>query len=144
VDNVALPRLTAEEIQDFLKNSFSQTSAIVDAIGNRTATVRLKIDEQHLRPGGTVSGPTLMALADTATYVVILAEIGIVPLAVTTNLNISFMRKPAADRDLIATAMLLKLGQRLAVAEVKLYSEGSEDVLAHATLTYSIPPRGGD
>jgi uncharacterized protein (TIGR00369 family) len=136
--------LTAEEIQDFLKNSFSQTSAIVDAIGERTATVRLKIDEQHLRPGGTVSGPTLMALADTATYVVILAEIGIVPLAVTTNLNISFMRKPAADRDLIATAMLLKLGQRLAVAEVKLYSEGSEDVLAHATLTYSIPPRGGD
>lgn len=135
-----MARLTAEKLQDFLKESFSQTAAIVDSVGDHTATVRLKIGEQHLRPGGTVSGPTLMALADTATYVVILAEIGIVPLAVTTNLNSSFMRKPAADRDLIATANLLKLGKRLAVAEVKLYSEGSDDVLAHATLTYSIPP----
>ncbi len=139
-----MPRLTAGELQAFLEKSFTQTSATVDSVGDHTATVRLKVDERHLRPGNTISGPTLMALADTATYVVILAEIGIVPLAVTTNLNISFMRKPAADRDLIATATLLKLGQRLAVAEVKLYSEGSDDVLAHATLTYSIPPRAAD
>jgi len=133
-------RLTADEVQAFLKRDFPQTTSIVESVGEGTATVRQKITEAHLRPGNTVSGPTLMALADHATYVVILSHIGIVPLAVTTNLNITFMRKAAPGVDLLATARLLKLGARLAVAEVHLRSASSPDILAQATVTYSIPP----
>jgi uncharacterized protein (TIGR00369 family) len=88
-----------------------------------------------------VSGPVLMATADVALYVAILAQIGIVPLAVTTSLNINFLRKPAADRDIIGQCKLVKLGKSLAVGEVALYSEGSADMVAHATGTYAIPPK---
>lgn len=137
-----MAKLTADELQGFLETAFTQVSVKVERAGDRAVTVRQKIDERHLRPGGTVSGPTLMALADTSTYLVVLAEIGIVPLAVTTNLNITFMRKPSPERDVVATAKLLKLGKRLAVAEVGIFSDGSEEMLAHATVTYSIPPRG--
>lgn len=96
--------------------------------------------EQDLRPGGTVSGPTMMALADTALYVALLREIGLVPLAVTTSLNFNFLRKPVADRDLLAECRLLKRGKSLAVGEVSICSEGNEAPVAHATGTYSIPP----
>lgn len=137
-----MARLSAEELQRFLETSFTQASARVDRVDGGSVTVRQKIDDRHLRPGGTVSGPTLMAMADMASYIAVLAEIGIVPLAVTTNLNITFMRKPSPDRDVIATGTLLKLGQRLAVAAVELYSDGVEGMLAQATVTYSIPPRG--
>ena len=82
----------------------------------------------------------MMELADCALYVAILAQIGIVPLAVTTNLSINFMRKPAADRDLIGTCTLLKVGKTLAVGEVTIYSEGLDAPVAHATGTYAIPP----
>ncbi len=135
-----MAKLTAEEVQAFLRRDFPQTSSIIESIGEGTATVRQKITDAHLRPGNTVSGPTLMALADHATYVVILSQIGIVPLAVTTNLNITFLRKLAPGADLLATAKLLKLGARLAVAEVHLRSTTSPDILAQATVTYSIPP----
>ena len=132
---------TVESLQQLLREQFPQSDAVLEKLGPRWARVRIPVQEQHLRPGGTVSGPTMMALADTATYLAILGEIGPVVLAVTTNLNINFMRKPAANRDVIGEAQLLKLGRRLAVAEVRIYSEGESELVAHATCTYSIPPR---
>jgi len=132
---------TVESLQQLLREQFPQSDAVLEKLGPRWARVRIPVGPQHLRPGGTVSGPTMMALADTATYLAILGEIGPVVLAVTTNLNINFMRKPAANRDVIGEAQLLKLGRRLAVAEVRIYSEGESELVAHATCTYSIPPR---
>jgi uncharacterized protein (TIGR00369 family) len=102
--------------------------------------MRMTYHERHLRPGGTISGPSMMGLADLALYAAILAQIGPVALAVTTSLNFNFLRKPEA-RDLIAECRLLKLGKRLAVGEVSIFSEGSSDVVCHATGTYSIPDR---
>ena len=135
-----MSQLTVEELQQLLREQFSQCDVVLEKIGPRWARVRVPIKEQHLRPGGTVSGPTMMTLADTATYLAILAEIGPVVLAVTTNLTINFMRKPVSNRDVIGEAQLLKLGRRLAVAEVRIYSEGESELVAHATCTYSIPP----
>lgn len=104
-----------------------------------SATVRHPVGFDELRPGGTVSGPVLMATADLALYVAILGTIGIVPLTVTTSLNINFLRKPAADRDIIAVCTLLKVGKKLAVGEVAIFSEGMSQHVAHAVGTYSIP-----
>ena len=104
------------------------------------ATMRMAYHASQLRPGGTISGPAMMALADLALYVAILGSIGPVGLAVTTNLSINFLRKPAA-RAMIADCRLLKLGKRLAVGEVALRSEGEDELVAHVTGTYSIPPR---
>jgi len=102
--------------------------------------VRQPVDDSHLRPGGTVSGPTMMAVADTAAYVAILSHIGIVPLAVTSNLNINFLRKPDAGKALLARSTLLHLGRRSVLAEVRIYSEGHlEKPVAHAIVTYAIP-----
>ena len=130
---------TKTEITAFLAKEFPQTKCIVDAVGNRGATIRHEIGIAELRPGGTVSGPVLMTVADVALYVAILATIGLVPLAVTTNLNINFLRKapPAA---LLAHCRLIKLGRRLAVGDVSIHSEDGDDLIAHATSTYSIPP----
>jgi uncharacterized protein (TIGR00369 family) len=114
----------------------------IEQVGGTAARARFTVGKQHLRPGDTVSGPTLMALADVAMYAALLGEIGLVPLAVTTNLNINFLRKPA-QRDVYADARLLKVGKRLAVGEVTLYSEGQAKPVAHVTCTYSIPPRPG-
>ena len=94
-----------------------------------------------LRPGGTVSGPVLMMVADVTLYVAILGAIGIVPLAVTTNLSINFLRKPTAARTIRGVCKLLKVGRSLAVGEVWLYSEGTAEPVAHVVGTYSIPPR---
>jgi uncharacterized protein (TIGR00369 family) len=129
-----------EQITEFLKQAFPQSKCTVEEVGTMSATVRHSVGVDELRPGGTVSGPVLMATADVALYVAILAQIGIVPLAVTTSLNINFLRKPAADRDIIGQCKLIKLGKSLAVGEVALYSEGSADMVAHATGTYAIPP----
>ena len=96
---------------------------------------------EELRPGGTVSGPVLMTVADVALYVAILGEIGIVPLTVTTSLNINFLRKPAADKSIVGVCKLIKLGKTLGVGEVSLYSEGSPEMVAHAVGTYAIPAR---
>jgi len=130
------------EIREFLATTFPQSSGIVEEVGNRAATVRMPVGFNELRPGGTVSGPVMMAAADLALYVAILGAIGIVPLTVTTNLNINFLRKPAADRDIMAVCRLLKIGKTLAVGEVSLYSEGDPDRVAHAVGTYSIPKPG--
>lgn len=128
-----------EEISAFLKSDFPQMSCTVLAIGVNSATIRYPVDYSSLRPGGTVSGPVMMAAADVALYVALLAQIGIVPLAVTTNLNISFLRKPSAGKDLIVKVELLKVGRRLAIGEVRIYSEGHDELVAHATGTYAIP-----
>lgn len=134
---------TASEIAAFLSREFPQTKCTIVAAGNRAATVRHEVGALELRPGGTVSGPVLMAVADVALYVAILAEIGIVPLTVTTSLNINFLRKPSGTAAIIGECKLLKLGRSLAVGEVGLYSEGSDQLVAHVVGTYSIPPAPG-
>ncbi len=134
-------KMDAAALNDFMAREFPQAkSYLIDAVDEGGITVRLKADDRHLRPGGTVSGPTMFGLADVAVYLAILAMIGPKALAVTTNCSIDFMRKPAGDRDMIATCKLLKLGRVLAVGDVLLYSEGSDKPVARATLTYSIPP----
>jgi acyl-coenzyme A thioesterase PaaI-like protein len=129
-----------EEIAAFLVAEFPQNKCTVESVGPRTATIRHPVGVGELRPGGTVSGPVLMASADLALYVAILGEIGIVPLTVTTNLSINFLRKPAGDRDVIGVCTLLKLGRTLVVGEVALYSEGDDVPVAHVVGTYAIPP----
>lgn len=133
--------MTVDEIMQFLHKEFPQHIGVVTEMGKNSAVMRLDVDEAHLRPGGTVSGPTMMALADICLYVAILGQIGPVALAVTTNLNINFLRKPEPARAIIAEARLLKLGKRLAVGEISLYSEDDDEPVAHVTATYSIPPR---
>lgn len=138
-------KMTVAELEAFLAHEFPQVFGKgrlyhVEAVGQRFARMRCRYDPGQLRPGGTISGPTMMTLADTGLYVAILASIGPVALAVTTNLNVNFLRKPA-PRDLIAECRLVKLGRRLAVGEVAIWSDGEEDdLVAHATGTYSIPP----
>lgn len=133
---------TLDAIREFLSTTFPQSKGIVETAGNASSTIRQKVGVNELRPGGTVSGPVLMAAADLALYVAILGTIGIVPLAVTTNLNVTFLRRPRADRDIIAVCKLLKVGKTLAVGEVSLFSEGEPDCVAHAVGTYSIPRPG--
>ncbi|MCE9669842.1 PaaI family thioesterase [Myxococcus stipitatus] len=130
---------TQQEVSAFIAAEFPQTRVHVLEVGNRSATVAHDITVAELRPGGTVSGPVLMATADLALYAAILGEIGIVPLTVTTSLNFNFMRKPSADRRIIGVCKLLKLGRTLAVGEVSLYSEGLPEPVAHAVGTYAIP-----
>ena len=133
--------MQTKDIQTFLATEFPQSTVQVLSLGDRTASVRQEINNTHLRPGGTVSGPVLMTVADVAMYVAVLNQIGIVPLAVTTNLNINFLRKPSAERAIIGVCHLLKVGKTLAVGEVSLYSEGSDEVVAHVVTTYAIPPK---
>ena len=132
---------TTADIIEFMARDFPQCNSIVEETGNGGATVRHRIGIDELRPGGTVSGPVMMGVADVALYAAILGEIGIVPLAVTTSLNINFLRKPAADRDIIGVCKLMKVGKKLVIGEVNLYSEGSEQPVAHAVGTYSVPPQ---
>ena len=130
---------TRAEIIQFLAREFPQNKCIVEAVGDASATVRHEVGTHELRPGGTVSGPVLMTVADVALYVALLGEIGIVPLAVTTSLTINFLRKPSPQRSIVGVCKLLKIGRSLVVGEVALYSEGSQELVAHAVGTYSIP-----
>jgi uncharacterized protein (TIGR00369 family) len=136
-------KMNAAEIETFLRDvfpqAFSDGDITIEAADGQTCRLRQRFGDRMLRPGGTVSGPTLMALADFAMYVVILSAIGPVALAVTTNLTINFLRKGAPGQDLLAAARILKLGKRLAVGEVNLLSGTSPDPIAHVTATYSIP-----
>ncbi|KAB2680610.1 MULTISPECIES: PaaI family thioesterase [Brucella/Ochrobactrum group] len=136
------PVMSLDELRAFMKREFPQLGDAFEvmAVDEGSATMRLHADEQHLRPGGTVSGPSLFALADVAAYAAILAHIGPVALAVTTNLNINFLRKPSPGT-VEAVARLLKLGKRLAVLDISLTDGASGELVAHATATYSIPPR---
>ena len=140
---MAIAKMTIAELETFLHREFPQAFAsgdiAIEVADGVSCRLRQRYGDQMLRPGGTISGPTLMALADFAMYVVLLSAIGPIGLAVTTNLNINFLRKGAPGQDVLAGARLLKLGKRLAVGEVSLMSAGSPDVIAHVTATYSIP-----
>ena len=136
--------MTVEELERFFLAEFPQvfhaeSGLAIEAVWERGCRVRQAFRQRSVRPGGTISGPTMMALADFAMYVAVLVAIGPVPLAVTINLNINFLRK-AAPRDLLAEARLLKLGKRLATGEVTICSQGETEPVAHVTSTYSIPP----
>jgi uncharacterized protein (TIGR00369 family) len=133
---------TKDDINQFFTSEFPTNRCIVDMVGESGAIITYPVGADDLRPGGTVAGPVLMAVADIALYVAILGEIGIVPLTVTTSLNINFLRKPEAGKSIVAVCKLIKLGRALAVGEVSLYSAGSDALVAHAVGTYSIPPRG--
>lgn len=132
---------TKEEIVAFMAVEFPQTKCVVEAVDDTGATLSHDIGVDELRPGGTVSGPVLMSIADVAIYVAILGKIGIVPLTVTTSLTINFLRKPSADARIMADCTLIKVGRTLIVGEVSLYSEGSSDLVAHVVGTYSVPPK---
>ena len=140
-----MPVMDPSQLEAFLRDEFPEAQANVtvkvDEVAKGRIRVRALIDQRHLRPGGVVSGPTMMWLADCGTYLLILSQIDKVAQAVTTNLNINFLRPGMAGRDLLGEARLLKLGQRLAVAEMSIFSEGLDEPIAHVTLTYSIPPR---
>ncbi len=138
------PQMTAPELQAFLDEVFPQQRGklFVEAAGAMTARVRAPVDHSNLRPGGTVSGPTMFTVADCAFYVATLAMIGREAMTVTTNLNINFLRKPPVA-DLIAEARILKLGKTLSTGDVTVFSEQLDDPVAHATLTYAIPPGRG-
>lgn len=136
-------KMSVAELEAFLLTEFPQAFAAgniaIERADGETCLIRERFHDGMLRPGGTVSGPTLMALADVAMYVVLLSAIGPVGLAVTTNLTINFLRKGAPGQDVLAAAKLLKLGKRLAVGEVSLMSGTSPEPIAHVTATYSIP-----
>ena len=134
-------KMSVVTLTTFLEKTFPQVADdfVVEALTNDDLTVRLKVAERHLRPGGTVSGPAMFALADVSIYLAILARIGPQELAVTTNASIDFMRKPAANTDLIARCSLLKLGRLLAVGDVLIYSQGATQPVARASMTYAIP-----
>ncbi len=127
----------------FLEQAFPQVSQdfVVENVSDMAITVRQVVSERHLRPGGTVSGPTMFALADVSIYLAIMAMIGPKSLAVTTNCSMDFMRKPAANPELIAKCRLLKLGRVLAVGDVLIYSQGVDAPVARASMTYSIPSK---
>lgn len=139
------PRMSAEDLEDFLAREFPQAQGIlpghrVERVEAEGVTMRVPFAAGSLRPGGTISGPTMFALADLALYAAVLAAIGPVALAVTTGMTINFMRKPGAA-DLVARCRLLKLGRQLAVGDVEIRSEGHPDIVAHAVGTYAIPPK---
>ena len=140
---MAAAKMSVAELEEFLRREFPQVfgddAITIEHADGETCRLRRRYDERMLRPGGTVSGPTLMEMADLAMYVVLLSAIGPVGLAVTTNLNINFLRKGLPGQDVLAAAKLLKLGKRLAVGEVNLLSGSSPDPIAHVTATYSIP-----
>jgi uncharacterized protein (TIGR00369 family) len=140
---MAIAKMNVAELEEFLRVEFPQTfgrgDTTIESADGETCLLRQRYSDLMLRPGGTISGPTLMGLADCAMYVVLLSAIGPVALAVTTNLNINFLRRGAPGQDILAAARLLKLGKRLAVGEVNLLSGTTPDPIAHVTATYSIP-----
>ena len=136
----AMPKLDAAGIEAFIAKNFARVEGWVriEDVTDTRVRVRLPFRENSLRPGGTISGPTLMALADTAMYYLVLANIGPAVHTVTVNLNMNFLRRPEPG-DLLAEAELLKLGKKLAVGDVRIHSDGKSDPVAQASVTYSVP-----
>jgi uncharacterized protein (TIGR00369 family) len=140
------PLLSVAQITELIDAHFPHMTGrgkymVIEAAGGRQSRTRLRLNERNLRPGGTISGPAMFSLADFGIWVAIIAEIGERGIgAVTTNLNINFLAKPEA-RDILAHTKLVKLGKRLAVGEIEIYLEGGSDMVAHATSTYSLPPK---
>jgi len=140
------PKLTRKELIERLSDEFPEASHAVgdyeiEELWYGGCRVRRRHHEKSLRPGGTVSGPVMMALADFTMYLAVLSAVGWRPLAVTTSLTINFLKKPAA-RDVLAEARLIKLGKRLAFGEVELRADGDDELVAHVTSTYSLPDKG--
>lgn len=135
--------VNAEEMSEFLQEVFPQVDGMfgIDQLDQDLLVMRLFSHDRHLRPGGTVSGPAMFALADVAAYVATMARVGREALAVTTHCSIDFMRKPVSGADVLAEARVLKLGKSLSVTDVLLFSEGQSAPVAHASLTYSLPPK---
>ena len=136
--------MDAQALTAFMKEAFDQVAEdlVIEHVAEEELTVRLIVSHKHLRPGGTISGPSSFMLADVSAYLMTLARIGPQALAVTTSCAIDFMRKPAAGADLVAKARLLKLGRQLSVSDVLIYSVGQDAPVARASLTYAIPPTG--
>lgn len=140
------PALNRAEMEIYLDEVFPEIhhggrTLTLEKVDHGACRVRMAYHPKHLRPGGTLSGPSMMTLADFTLYVAVLSVVGRVPLAVTTNLSINFLKKP--DRaDLIAECRLLKAGKRLCVGEVSIFSDGGDEPVAHVTGTYSVPPLG--
>lgn len=134
--------MTAEQIEHFLDDVFPQRMGKIVSVGEMSATLRLTIGHEHLRPGPRVSGPTMMGFADVALYVAILAQIGPEPMAVTSDLNCHFLRAASGNHDIIAHAKLIKLGRRLAVGEVQIFSASDEArPVMHVTASYALPEK---
>ncbi len=136
--------LNKQELTEYLAEVFPQVHSdfVVEGLTETTISMRLRVEDRHLRPGGTVSGPSMFGLADVSVYAMVLARKGRQSLAVTTSSSLDFLRKPEGGEDLIAECKLLKLGRTLAVGDVLIYSEGSDKPVARASMTYSIPPEG--
>jgi uncharacterized protein (TIGR00369 family) len=133
--------MSEDDLADFLAREFPEARGIsVDRVTQAGLVARMAVGESDLRPGGTISGPSIFALADVAVYLAVLSRIGPVALAVTTSATIDFMRKPAAGVDLRAEVRLLKLGRQLAVTDALIYSNGQPDPVARASMTFAIPP----
>jgi uncharacterized protein (TIGR00369 family) len=136
------PVMDKTALAEFMAREFSQVADefTIEEVREMGVLIRLNVDERHLRPGGTVSGPSMFALADVSIYLAVLAMVGPKGLAVTTNISMDFMRKPAAATDLLCDCRLLKLGKTLAVGDCLIRSEGMEAPVARASMTYAIPP----
>ena len=138
-----MPVMSPADLQKFIEEEFPQAveaGAVIEQLDDAAIRIRLPVLERNLRPGGTVSGPTLMFLVDFGFYMLLLGRLGPVAHAVTTNPNINFLRKPEPV-ELIREGRLVKLGRSLAVGDVTIRSDGKAEPVAHATVTYSIPPR---
>lgn len=140
-----IPVMTKEELDAFIRKEFPQVYMTypgfsVSSVDAGAVTVRMETDESHIRAGGTISGPTLFALADMGGYACVLSHVGGEALAVTTNLNLNFMRK-AAPGPIVGQSRILKLGKRLMVFDCTITSDVSDGIIAHATGTYAIPPQ---
>ena len=135
-------KMTLDEVRAFVAEEFPQMADVyrIEAIAPMSAVVSMEPDTRHLRPGATVSGPTIFGLADCGMYFALMATTGPEALAVTTSGSIEFRRKPVAGRSLVAEVSLLKVGRVLAVGDVAVRSDGEAALVARATFTYSIPP----
>lgn len=138
-------KMNRDDLIQFMQEHFPQVAGDfgIEDVTDTGIRIRLHVSDRNLRPGGTVSGPSMFSLADVSIYLAVLSHIGPEALAVTTNCSIDFMRKPTAGADLIAKARLLKMGRALAVGDVLIFSEGDDQPVARAGLTYSIPPMRG-
>ena len=136
-----MSKVTTDKFNGIIKTelpSAAEVGIYLQSIDEGKAELVLPYNEISLRPGGTIAGPFMMMLADGCMFAVVLSMLGEIKLAVTTSLNINFLRKPS-ECDLVAKGSIIKMGKRLAVVEVSIYSDA--DIVAHATGTYSIPPR---
>ena len=131
--------ISTQDLQHFMAREFPGFKSRIDRVAPNYCKLMRLVDPSDLRPGGTVSGPTMMELADTALYVAVLATVGLIPLAVTSNLHVHFLRKPEAGVNLVGICRLHKVGKTQAVGSVEIFSEGSESMVCHASGTYVIP-----